>query len=487
MKDNFLIIGDTDNVAVALENIPAAKDGSNEEIPKYNKIALTDIKKGDSVIKYGRVIGTAKCDINKGSFVHSHNLASTLNDVKDFYYEPDDLYIPIPSDDITFNGYKRANGEVGVRNEIFVIPTVGCANGICKEIEAKCHEKFGERADIIRVFNHPFGCSQLDEDSENTAKVLAGLIKNPNVGAALVVSLGCENNNLNVFLPVLGEYDKDRVKFLVAQKSPDEVEDGVKIISDLLGICENDNREPCPVSSLKIGIKCGGSDAFSGITANAVVGKVSDIVTAYGGSVLMTEIPEMFGAEQILANKCINEDVFNKFHKVIFDFKDYYMKGCSTVSENPSPGNKEGGITTLEEKSLGCVQKGGTSPVVDVLPYGEKTTLKGLNVVSAPGNDIVAETALAAAGAQIILFTTGRGTPLGAAVPTVKISSNTDLYKFKNKWIDFDAGVLVTGEDSDVISEKLFRLVMKVAEGEKTKNEIHGYREISIWKNGVTL
>ncbi len=440
-----------------------------------HKYAARDIKCGENIIKYGQPIGHATEDIKKGDHVHTHNVKTNLSGKLEYKYEP--VLYPAEKVDAapTFMGYRRKNGKVGIRNEIWIVNTVGCVNKTAELIAKKTGAKY---------FPHPFGCSQLGGDMEITQKILAGLVNHPNAGGVLVLGLGCENNNIDVFMPFLKDYDKERVRFLVAQDVEDEVSEGVKIIEELKAIAARDVREPISVTELVVGLKCGGSDAFSGITANPLVGRFCDRLTAMGGACVLTEVPEMFGAEHLLMKRCENEAVFNKAVDLINNFKDYYERHNQVIYENPSPGNKKGGITTLEEKSLGCTQKGGLSTVVDVLGYGDVVTKRGLSLLDGPGNDIVAVTNLTAAGAHLVLFTTGRGTPLGGAVPTVKIATNNSLATRKANWIDFDASPAL---DGNPLTDELLAYVISVASGELAKNEINGYEEISIFKDGVVL
>ena len=452
---DYVLIHPNDNVRVDLEN--------------GHKYAVRDIEKGEKVIKYGFPIGTATEEIKTGEHVHSHNLQTDLSGISDYIYKPDFKAVEAVKS-AKINAYIRKNGDIGIRNDIWIINTVGCVNKTA-EIIARETGAFS--------FPHPYGCSQLGGDHERTQKILSGLIKHPNAGGVLVLGLGCENNNIVEMKKVLGGYDGERIRFLCVQDCKDEIGEGVKIINELKEIAKNDKRQEVPVSKLRIGMKCGGSDGLSGITANPLCGRITDRLTAMGGSAVLTEVPEMFGAEQILMNRCINEKVFSQTVKLINDYKEYFVSHGQPVSENPSPGNKDGGITTLEEKSLGCVQKGGTAPVTAVLTYGDTVKETGLNLLDGPGNDIVAVTNLTAAGCHIILFTTGRGTPLGAPVPTIKISTNTALYEKKKHWIDFDAQ---SGNE-----DELFALLIDTANGKDTKNELSAYREIAIFKDGVTL
>ena len=454
-------INKLDNVEVNLE------DG--------HKYALCNINKGENIIKYGNPIGHATADIKEGEHVHTHNVATNLSDNLTYTYTEKNRNFSTRCGGKTFMGYLRENGEVGVRNEVWIVNTVGCVNKISERLAALTG---------AFAFPHPFGCSQMGGDQELTQKILRGLVNHPNAAGVLVLGLGCENNNIEVFKGVLGEYDPKRVKFLNCQDVEDEIEAGILLIRELQAYAATFTRVELPVSRLRVGLKCGGSDGYSGITANPLVGRFCDALIEEGGSCVLTEVPEMFGAEHLLMERCVSREVFEKTVSLVNDFKDYYKRHGQVVYENPSPGNKKGGITTLEEKSLGCVQKGGSAPVVDVLKYGETVSKNGLSLLDGPGNDIVAITNLTAAGAHLILFTTGRGTPLGAPVPTVKVATNHALAQNKRAWIDYDASPVLDGKDIDA---DFFNHVIEVASGKETKNEAHGYREISIFKDGVTL
>ena len=451
----YVLINEKDNVRVCLDN--------------GHKYAVRDIKKGEQIIKYGFPIGIAGEDIKAGDLVHSHNLKTSLSGTLEYKYTPD--IKPLENtQSVMINAFERKNGDIGIRNDIWIIPTVGCVNSIAKSLA----DKTG-----AFCFTHPYGCSQLGGDLSITQKVLCGLVKHPNAGGVLVLGLGCENNNIAEFKKVLGEYYEERIRFLNCQDFDDEIAEGVKIITELQSLAENDERTSVPISRLKIGLKCGGSDGLSGITANPLCGKITDKIVSMGGTAVLTEVPEMFGAEQILMNRCVDENVFNDTVSLINNYKKYFIAHNQPVSENPSPGNKEGGITTLEEKSLGCVQKGGTAPVTAVLNYGDTAGTPGLNLLNGPGNDMVAVTNLTAAGCHLILFTTGRGTPLGAPVPTIKIATNSALAQRKKTWIDFDA----QAENENA----LFDLIIETANSRETQNEKNNCREIAIFKDGVTL
>ncbi len=483
-----------DNVIVALEDIAAgtvlAADGSEvtvaSDIKRGHKIAIRDIKKDEPVIKYGVTIAKASADIACGSHVHTHNAVTELKENAEYVYDHKVYELP-ETEKKSFSGYRRKDGRAAIRNEIWVIPIVGCVNGIAKQICERTQELVRGSVEGIYHFPHPFGCSQLGGDLDQTKKLLAALVRHPNAGAVLCLELGCENLTHELFLEELGEYDSERVRFLKCQDVNDDVGEGVRIVTELAESIARFKREEIDASELVIGMKCGGSDGLSGITANPVVGRFSDRLIGLGGSTVLTEVPEMFGAENILFSRCKNKEVFDKAVDMVNEFKEYFVSHGQTVYENPSPGNKEGGITTLEDKSCGCVQKGGSAQIVDVLRYAEAVTKKGLNLLSGPGNDLVSATDLTAAGAHMILFTTGRGTPFGAPAPTFKISTNTALYEKKSSWIDFNAGSVAEGESIDDASMRLLEEVIKTASGKQTKAEEHGCREISIFKDGVTL
>lgn len=489
-----------DNVVVAVEPIEAgevieikceALDATVftvfTAIPAGHKIAVKPIVKNENIIKYGFPIGRAKENIAVGTHVHSHNVKSNLGSILEYTYKPDFREVA-PSPSQSFMGYRRKDGKVGIRNEVWIVPTVGCVNSIVREIEAQSQAFKTGHIDGIYAYNHPYGCSQLGEDWEMTLRHLCGLIRHPNAGAVLVVGLGCENGNIGELKKFLGEYDTGRVKFLNCQEETDEIVKGVELMQELCKFADGFQRELCPVSELIIGLKCGGSDGFSGITANPLLGRISDKLISQGGSSILTEVPEMFGAETLLMNRCHNEELFNKTVNLINDFKQYFMRYGEKVDENPSPGNKEGGITTLEDKSLGCVQKGGSSPVEDVLKYAEPVKVHGLSLLNAPGNDLVASNALVASGAHMVLFTTGRGTPFGCPVPTVKVSSNTTLYQKKTAWIDFNAGALLDGSSMQKLTEEFYEYLLQLASGVvRAKTEKLDKHELAIFKDGVTL
>ncbi len=484
-----------DNVAVALEDIRKGEtvqvDGFEvtalEDVARGHKIALSAIAEGAAVTKYGNTIALATRAIEKGEWVHTHNVKTELSEDAEYYYDHKVYDLPEVAPR-TFRGYRRADGRAAIRNEIWIIPIVGCVNGIAKELVESNQDLVTGSIDGLYYFPHPFGCSQLGDDLAQTKKLLTALVKHPNAGGVLCLGLGCENLVLDMFKEALGPYDEDRVKFLICQEVPDEIEAGTALLKELAAYAGQFKREDIPASELVVGMKCGGSDGLSGITANPTVGRFSDRLIALGGSTVLTEVPEMFGAENILFSRCMNQEVFEKAVKMVNDFKKYFTDHGQVVYENPSPGNKAGGITTLEDKSCGCVQKGGSAQIVDVLSYAEPVTKKGLNVLSGPGNDLVSATDLTAAGAHLILFTTGRGTPFGAPAPTVKISTNTALFEKKSSWIDFNAGTVAEGKETlDEAGDRLLDYVLRVASGEETLAEKHGRREISIFKDGVVL
>lgn len=487
----FIHIHPKDNVAVALKPIPAGTvfEGvaAKTDIPQGHKMALNGLAENDQVVKYGFPIGHATCPIAPGEWVHTHNMKTNLSGQLEYSYHPK-LNPPAPLPCATFQGFRRKNGQVGIRNEIWIIPTVGCVNDVAKALVKQNQDLVTGTIDGLYTFPHPFGCSQTGADHAQTRKLLAALTRHPNAGAVLVLSLGCENLTHEQFVQELGAYDENRVKFLTCQQVEDELAAGREILARLAAYAGEFHREPIPASELVVGMKCGGSDGLSGITANPTVGRFSDLLVAQGGSTVLTEVPEMFGAEGFLMDRCASEAVFHKAVNMINGFKDYFLRHNEVVYENPSPGNKAGGITTLEDKSCGCVQKGGSAPIMDVIGYGDQVVTKGLNMLYGPGNDLVSSTALTAAGAHLILFTTGRGTPFGAPAPTMKLATNTPLAQKKRGWIDFNAGVVADGSRTlDEAAQDLMALVLEVASGKKTRAEEKGFREISIFKDGVVL
>lgn len=497
MEQTFIKINPADTVVVCLQ--PKSKgetievDGKtitiNQDTPAGHKVLITDTEEGRDIIKYGYPIGHARQDLKAGDWVNENNLKTNLAGTLEYTYSPVNERLTIKDEKRTFRGYVRANGEVGVRNEVWIVPTVGCVNGIAERLAEELKKETGcEGIDAIYAWHHNYGCSQLSGDHENTRKVLRDIVLHPNAGAVLVLGLGCENNQPELFEQLLDDYDKERIKFLVTQKvDGDEVEAGMQILRELYAKAREDKREDVPVSKLRVGLKCGGSDGFSGITANPLVGEFSDWLVAQGGTSILTEVPEMFGAETILMNRCETSELFDKTVSMINNFKEYFLSHGEPVGENPSPGNKAGGISTLEDKALGCTQKCGRAPVSGVLEYGDRLETTGLNLLSAPGNDLVAATALASAGCQIVLFTTGRGTPFGTFVPTMKIATNPTLAARKPNWIDFSAGQLIEGRTMQELVPEFIDKILAVASGEKARNEVNGYREIAIFKNGVTL
>ncbi|ANY67375.1 altronate hydrolase [Paenibacillus sp. BIHB 4019] len=503
--NNWVRLNEKDQVVIALTPLSqgdklALENGRElellEDVPKGHKIASTPIPQDAHVLKFGYSIGIAKSDIPAGSWVHTHNIGTGLKGFLEYSYDPakgrEESAAPAASSanraNQTFQGYVRDGGEVGIRNEIWIINTVGCINKTCEIVARRADAMYAGRVDGVYHFAHPFGCSQLGDDLQHTQKLLASLVNHPNAAGVLVMGLGCENNQIDLFKQAIGDYNPERVKFIKSQEVEDELEAALEEIDALVEFAERFKREPVPVAKLKLGLKCGGSDGLSGITANPLVGTVSDRLIEAGGTAILTEVPEMFGAETILMNRADNEQVFGKIVHLINDFKQYFIRHDQEIYENPSPGNKAGGISTLEEKSLGCTQKGGHALVKDVVPYGERISHTGLNLLEAPGNDLVSVTALSAGGAHIVLFTTGRGTPFGGPVPTVKIATNSELAGRKKNWIDFNAGQLLEGKTMNELTDELWDQLLALASGEaKTNNERNGFKEIAIFKDGVIL
>ena len=496
-QTTYLKINPADSVVVCLQ--PKKKgdvidiDGKQvtvlQDTPAGHKVLISDKKEGEDIIKYGYPIGHARKDLKAGEWVNENNLKTNLSGTLEYTYQPVNEELNIKDEKRTFRGYVRKNGEVGVRNEIWIVPTVGCVNGIAERLADQLRKETAcKDIDAVYAWHHNYGCSQLSGDHENTRKVLRDICLHPNAGGVLVLSLGCENNQPDQFMEMLGDYDKNRIKLLVTQKvEGDEIEEGMKLLRELYDVASQDRREEVSVNKLRVGLKCGGSDGFSGITANPLVGEFSDWLVAQGGTSILTEVPEMFGAETILMNRCKTPELFEQTVSLINNFKEYFLSHGEPVGENPSPGYKAGGISTLEDKALGCTQKCGRAPVSGVLEYGDRLQVNGLNLLSAPGNDLVAATALASAGCQLVLFTTGRGTPFGTFVPTMKIATNPTLAARKPNWIDFSAGQLVEGRTMQELLPEFIDKILRVASGELARNEENGYREISIFKNGVTL
>lgn len=490
-------INSSDNVIIALENLDkddvVMVDGDvitvQQDTPSGHKLAISNIVAQQNVIKYGFPIGHAVSDIQVGQHVHTHNVKTNLGEIDKYQYHPVVIDIESEFADREVQIYRRKNGAVGIRNELWIVPTVGCVNGIaqqiCKKFIAQL-AKQGDDYDQVFVLTHPYGCSQLGKDHQNTRTILQDMVKHPNAGGVLVVGLGCENNQLNTFRDTLGDYDQERVHFMILQEEKDEITTGIEHLSQLYTKIKQDHRVRGKLSELKFGLECGGSDGFSGITANPLLGRFSDYIIAHGGTSVLTEVPEMFGAETILMDHCADKTTFNKTVEMVNDFKQYFIAHNQPIYENPSPGNKAGGITTLEDKSLGCTQKAGRSQVVDVLQYGERLSKAGLNLLSAPGNDAVATSALIAAGCHMVLFSTGRGTPYGGFVPTIKLATNTTLANKKPTWIDFNAGQLVDGISMKDLLAQFIDLIVAVADGKESCNELNEFKELAIFKSGVT-
>ncbi len=483
-----------DNVAVALQPLSKGETLSfgdisvtlAEDIEQGHKVALFDLPENTNIIKYGTVIGHTVKPVSAGCHIHVENIKTNLGELLEYTFSPERFEQPAP-EGRTFQGFVRKNGDVGIRNEIWIIPTVGCVNNIVQKLEREAQPFIKGSISGIHAFTHPYGCSQMGGDQENTRKILGNLIVHPNAGGVLVLGLGCENSNIDVLKPYIGDYDPERVRFVVAQKEEDEIAACMKQLEELADIVSKDVRTECPASKLRIGLKCGGSDGLSGITANPVVGRFSDLLVADGGTTILCEVPEMFGAEVQLMNRAKNEAIFRKTVDLINNFKEYFTANHQTIYENPSPGNKAGGISTLEDKSNGCVQKSGSAEVSDVLEYGDRLTSTGLNLLSTPGNDLVAATAEAAAGCQMVLFTTGRGTPFATAVPTIKIATNSRLANAKKNWIDLNAGRAIEDSSIEAVGEELYDLVIDTANGKLCRSEEAGYHDIAIFKQGVTL
>lgn len=497
MIKEIIKIHANDNVAVTLIDRQAGETITldslqitlKQDVGRGHKISLQPIEQGQNILKYGAPIGHATTSISVGEHVHTHNTATNLSALNEYEYHPEHNTISASRVDPDVQLYRRANGDIAIRNEIWVIPTVGCVNALARKMIERFNKQHNDASDIdgVYLYNHTLGCSQLGDDHLTTRTILQDMVKHPNAGGVLVIGLGCENNQVATFKKTLGDYDSERVKFMVCQQLEDEIEAGVEYLNQLYQLVRQDKRVAGKLSEVKFGLECGGSDGLSGITANPLLGRFSDFLVSHNGTTVLTEVPEMFGAEQILMNHCHDESTFEKTVSMINEFKQYFIAHNQPIYENPSPGNKAGGISTLEEKSLGCTQKAGTSQVMDVLKYGERLSTSGFNLLSAPGNDAIATSALGAAGCHMVLFTTGRGTPYGGFVPTMKIATNNELATKKPHWIDFNAGALLTGKTMDQLLDDFIVHVVKIVNGEPTKNEINDFRELAIFKIGVTL
>lgn len=490
--NKILRLDPADNVVVALQALQAGEEIEGitiqADVTAGHKVALQEFQAGDPIIKYGNPIGHATCTIHKGEEVHTHNCATNLKGTIEYTYEPTHPTNSASTKERFIEAYRRKNG-VGIRNDLWVVVMVGCVNGVANEIvtEFRKRHEISDNYDGVYAITHPYGCSQLAGDHQNTVKVLRQIVKHPNAGGVLVLGLGCENNQMKPFVEGLGEYDESRVRFLISQEHEDEVSDSLELLEELYQNMMNDHRERMPLSEITLGLKCGGSDGFSGISANPLLGAMSDKFISIGGSVILTEVPEMFGAEHLLMNRAKNEEVYTRIVSLINNFKNYFIEHHVDIYENPSPGNKAGGITTLEDKSLGCCMKSGTTEISDVLDYGESVKSKGVSLLYGPGNDLVATTALGVSGCQLVLFTTGRGTPFGSFIPTMKISTNSALAAKKSKWIDFNAGQVLETKTMDELSEMLLDEICLVCSGKTVSSEQYGEREIAIFKQGVTL
>jgi altronate hydrolase len=486
-----------DNVAIALTTIEQGREYQLDAltivpkvtIDKGHKIAIKEISSGGMVTKYGAAIGTAQSDIGVGEWVHTHILKTNLNDEVEYVYEPKFSEAgKLPDDSPQIEIYRREDGQVAIRNELWLIPTVGCVNGMAQHMVKLFLQKYPDlEIDGVHVFPHQFGCSQLGDDLATTRVLFQNMVRHPNAGGVLVVGLGCENNQISGMQEGLQDCNQDRVRYLVTQQVEDEVEAGLKLMDELYQVMKNDKREAGRLSEINFGLECGGSDGLSGITANPLLGLFSDYLIARGGTTVLTEVPEMFGAETLLMERCKDEQTFEKLVAMVNGFKRYYKDHDQPIYENPSPGNKKGGISTLEDKSLGCTQKAGRSVVEEVLDYGARISSRGLHLLNAPGNDAIATSALGACGCHMVLFTTGRGTPYGGFVPTMKIATNSDLANRKKHWIDFNAGVLVEDANMEEVLMQFIRSVANHCSGVPTKNEQNEFREVAVWKKGVVL
>lgn len=384
----------------------------------------------------------------------------------------------------TFKGYRRPNGKVGVRNHLLIMPTVVCANQVCNRIQQQVPGSV--------AIPHQHGCSQVGDDKERTHKVLVGMGKNPNVGAVLIVSLGCEVIDAREVKAEIEETGKPVVWIDIQTEggSIKTIQKGVQEARKLMAMIQDTPREDIPISELIVGVKCGGSDFTSGLCSNPALGKAADMLLAEGGTIVMGETTEIIGAEHLVAEKAVSEEVKDKLYQAIARFENEIERmGVDMRGGNPSPGNIAGGLSSIEEKSLGCISKAGTAPLQDVLEFADEIPGKGYYFMDSPGNDIECVTGMAAAGVHIVCFTTGRGTPTGnPIVPVIKITGNEVTAKRMEDNIDVDtSGVLKGTETLDEAGAKIYEFIKQVANGEETKAEILGHTEFSISRIGISL
>lgn len=464
-----------------------------DDIPNAHKIALKDFETGEAVRKYDNIIGYASKPIKKGEWIHSHNEVTGLGKSKEYTYDFNPISIFPGESDKTFMGYDRADGGAGIRNHLAIISTVFCANGPLRKLARMAEAKYPatENFDGIIAFDQEFGCSQTGKDLVTTCKIIAGIAKNANFGGVLLVSNGCEMAIPSVLEQYMGDYDKKRIRTLTLQEVEDEFTAGMELIDEIMEEMKDDKRTPININRLHIAMNCGGSDGYSGITANTLLGTLCDTLVKEGAIMNMTEVPEMMGAEHILMNRAADKSIFDDIVKMMYDYDAYFARYGEKAADNPTQGNKAGGLTTLEEKSLGCIQKGGHCAVMEVLEYGERATKNGFVLVSGPGNDLAGVSGQIAAGAVLTIFTTGRGTPCGFAGPTFRLASNTALATRKSNWIDYDAGRLLTAktpEEVEALNKELYDAIMATVNGQyRTRTEENGYYILGALKDGVTL
>jgi altronate hydrolase len=492
----------TDNVAVARVPIPAGTslriDGlpvtTMDAIPAGHKVALWDIQPGEVVERYGQVIGRAKQAIQAGRHIHTHNLAFEELQLE-YEFPVGDTPVPTARPDApTFLGYQREDGRVGTRNYIAVVAASNCAAHTAEQIARSYEgETMPPNVDGVVAFPHGEGCAHAAEgpDIDQLRRTLGGVLIHPNVSGAVILGLGCETNQIDHYLGVGGPRST-RLAGLTLQSSGGTrgaIEAARRQIARFLEQASAEERTPAPASKIVLGLNCGGSDSFSGITANPALGFCSDLLAELGGTPVLAETTEIFGAEHLLVKRARNREVAEKLLDCIRKYKVYLNRFAGSFDDNPSPGNKEGGLTNILEKSLGAVAKGGTSPLIDVYDYAERVTAPGFTFMNTPGYDPVSLTGLAAGGCNLIAFTTGRGSAIGfPTIPVIKVATNSNTYRRMTDNMDVNAGAIADGEATvQQIGQAIFDLMLEVATGRHTCAERLGHKEFVPWRIGPVM
>ncbi len=501
MKD-FIRLDADDNVVTAthaLEVGVEVADGKKtiQLIPSGHKVAIRAIPKGDQIRKYAQMIGVASDHIAPGEHVHTHNcdfVATNQN-----YEFGTDMRDVTPATGDTFMGYKRENGAVGTRNYIAIVTSVNCSATAARRIA----DAFGPEelaaypnVDGVVAFVHGTGCGMASDGDgfEALQRVMWGYAKHPNHAGVLMVGLGCEMNQIDWLLEAYGLKASETFQVMNIQNVAGlqkTIDMGIAKVRAMLPIANEAKREPCPVSDLKVALQCGGSDAWSGITANPALGYACDLLAAQGGTGVLAETPEIYGAEHLLTRRAVSEDVGKKLIGLVEWWKDYTARNKGSMDNNPSPGNKKGGLTTILEKSLGAAAKGGTSPLTGVYKYAEPVTAKGFTFMDSPGYDPASVTGQIAGGCQVVVFTTGRGSAFGSKPsPTIKVSTNTTMYERMTDDMDVNAGDMLLGDVTlEEKGREIYEMILRVASGEASKSEAQGLGDYEFvpWQIGAVM